>query len=122
MMHFFEVRFIDGEYEMIVVASKCMDLRLFCRPTLPGGQSLDSYLHNVVQPQFKKVWEWAHNAGINVESWEDSFAALEVLATRLHKEVTDFYEGAASSTARHKWDDAGGSIFLSLASTSKGKC
>jgi hypothetical protein len=27
--------------------------------------------------------------------------------------MTDFYEGAASSTVRHKWDGAGGSISVS---------
>jgi hypothetical protein len=54
MMHFFEVRFIDDEHEMIAVASKCMDLRLFRRLTLPGGQSLDNYLHNVVETQSKR--------------------------------------------------------------------
>jgi hypothetical protein len=113
MMHFFEVRFNVHEHEMIDVASKCMDLRLFYRPTLPGGQSLDNCLHKVVQPQYKNGLEWAQNVGINVESWEDSFSSLEVLAMRLHKEVTDFYEGAASSTARHKWDDVCGRISVS---------
>jgi hypothetical protein len=113
MMHFFEVRFIDGEYEMIVVASKCMDFRLYFTLTLPGGQSLDNYLHNVVHPQYKKFWDWAHSACINVESLEDAFAAMEVLATCMHKEMTYYYESVASCTARHKWGDVGGNISVS---------
>jgi hypothetical protein len=54
-MHFFEARFIDDEHDMIGIASKCTDLRLFCMPTLPSGKSLDNYLHIHVQPQYKKV-------------------------------------------------------------------
>jgi hypothetical protein len=97
---------------MIDVASKCMDLRLFCMPTFPNGQSLDDYLQNDVKPEYKKVWEWARNAGINVESWEDSFGALQILASRMHMEVIDFCGGAEFSSSHHEWDDQGGTIHV----------
>jgi len=105
MVHFFQVRFVDDEHEMIAVAAKCLDLRLYCRKSFPGYSSLAQYMDAEVKQPFRQVWKWVSAAGVNVEPWEASWTALQNLARCLHEDVTSFYAWADSEESRHKWHD-----------------
>ena len=105
IVHFFEVRFIDDEHGMLAVAAKCLDLRLYCRKSFPNNQGISRYLDESVKPIFQQVWDWAKSAGVNVAPWATAWAALQVLAKRLHSDVVDFYAGATNENSRHKWHD-----------------
>ena len=66
-MHFFDVRFIRDEHEMLWTASKCLDLRRFALQD--SGDLSDIY-----EP-LKQVLQWMIDGGVpNVPPVDDLYA------------------------------------------------
>ena len=103
-LHFFKVRFLDDQHEMITRMGKCIDLRLFCVRQFPNGASiLSDYLEGVVKKPTKKLWKWAKRAGVDVYAWGEVWGALCKLAGRLHSDVSSFYKSATNPKSRHEF-------------------
>ena len=112
--HFFKVRFLCDEHQKVDLMSKCMDLTLFCNRVLPGATSLHAFMDGEVKAHYQILWEWARDAGINVEAWETSWQALRTLAERLHAYVTNWYTGEDESVSTiHPWHDKHGMVNVS---------
>jgi hypothetical protein len=103
VLHFFDVRFLQDQHEIITVVSKCMDLRLYCRENF-GRLSLSQYLQQKVRPHFNKVWSWAADAGVGIAERSVVWSELCLLAERLYTDIYTFYRGAEMGQY-HRWHD-----------------
>jgi hypothetical protein len=98
--HFFHVRFLRDEHQMLWTASKCMDLRLFA--PLPGQEAFD--MEEIYEP-LRTILRWMTKGGVpNVPSIDTVYAQAVLLATNMKTDITDFYNGCARpEQACHRW-------------------
>ena len=89
--HFFHVRFLRDEHQMLWTASKCMDLRRFAR--LRGREEGD--FEDIYEP-LRLILRWMTKGGVpNVPSIDIVYAQALLLANNMKADITDFYNGCA---------------------------
>jgi hypothetical protein len=98
--HFFHVRFLRDEHQMLWTASKCMDLRRFAR--LRGHEEGD--FDDIYEP-LRLILRWMTKGGVpNVPSIDTVYAQALLLAENMKTDIDDFYNGCARpEQACHRW-------------------
>ena len=92
--HFFHVRMIRDEHDILWTASKCMDLRRFAQ--MPGEGEELSY-EDIYEP-LEDIWVWMRNAGVrDVPDVDVLYNEAILLAEAMQKDITDYYGGVRKS-------------------------
>ena len=98
--HFFHVRFLRDEHDILWTASKCLDLRRFA-PT-PGREEDD--LEDIKEP-LKHILRWMTKGGVpGVPDIAVVYDQALLLADIMKTDIVDFYNGCARpERACHRW-------------------
>jgi hypothetical protein len=99
--HFFHVRLIRDEHDILWTASKCLDLRRFAQ--MPGEHEDEGY-EDIYDP-LEDLWIWMRNAGVrDVPDVDVIYSEAILLAEAMQKDISDYYMGCANpTTACHRW-------------------
>ena len=99
-IHFFHVRFLRDEHDILWTASKCLDLRRFAQA---HGQEEDD-IEDIYEP-LKHILQWMTKGGVpNVPDIDVVYAEGMLLADNMKKDIIDFYNGCARpEQACHRW-------------------
>jgi hypothetical protein len=101
--HFFHVRFLRDEHEILWTASQCMDLRRFA--SLPDDdEELDNEYDYMKEP-LKQILLWMRKGGVpDVPPLVVVFEQAMLLADNMRKDVREFYKYSRDPiTACHRW-------------------
>jgi hypothetical protein len=99
--HFFHVRLIRDEHDILWTASKCLDLRRFAQ--MPGEPDDEGY-EDIYVP-LEDLWTWMRKAGLrDIPEVDVIYNEAILLAEAMQKDISDFYRGCANpTTACHRW-------------------
>ena len=100
--HFFHVRFLRDEHDILWTASKCMDLRRFAE--LPELDQSNDACEDIKEP-LKQVLLWMRKGGVpDVPTFNAVYEQAMMLATNMRKDVSDFYKYSRDPrTACYRW-------------------
>jgi hypothetical protein len=99
--HFFHVRLIRDEHDILWTAAQCLDLRRFAQ--MPGEDDDEGY-ENIYE-HLEGIWILMTKAGVrDVPSVDELYNEGILLAEAMQKDISDYYSGCADpTTACHRW-------------------
>ena len=99
--HFFHVRIIRDEHDILWTASKCLDLRRFAQ--MPGEDDDEGY--EDIYDHLEDIWAWMVKAGVrDVPDVHVLYTEGILLAEAMQKDISDYYNGCADPTTTcHRW-------------------
>ena len=101
-IHFFSVRFLRDEHDILYTASKCMDLRLFAAVDVHEHEHTD--YEDIYEP-LKQILIWMKKGGVpDVPPIDVVYDQALVLADNMKADITNFYKNCANpARACHRW-------------------
>ena len=87
--HFFQVRFLRDEHQILATTAKCMDLRRF----VPLTNHNDEGNYNDIKRPLQKILKWMKKEGVqDAQDIGVVFGEAMLLARNMEKDVKDFYK------------------------------
>jgi hypothetical protein len=102
--HFFNVRFLRDEHNMLNIASKCLDLRRFIALAAHATEFCPDTYEDIKKP-LEIILEWMIMGGVHdVPAIDVVFEHAMFLSRNMEKKVIDFYKGCSNpNTTCHMW-------------------
>jgi len=102
--HFFSLRFLKDEHEILWIASKCMDLRLFATVNYNDDAHHQAFIEGIYAP-LQQIILWMKKGGVqDVPAIDIVYSQAIALADNMRNDITAFYNACANpTTAVHNW-------------------
>jgi len=98
-IHFFHVRFLRDEHDILWTASKCLDLRLFAPVNFNDDVQHEAIIEGIYGP-LNQVLLWMKKGGVpDVPDIDVVYDQAVTLANNMREDIIAFYNGCANATA-----------------------